>query len=79
MRFRLMIALSVCVLTAAGRAPVLAQQNAPVQRITAAASAFLKTLDTDQRPRVMFAFDDGAQRARWSNFRPASSDALASV
>jgi hypothetical protein len=63
-----MMALSVCVLTAAGVAPVLAQPNATVQRITAAANAFLKTLDSSQRPRVMFAFDDGAQRARWSNF-----------
>lgn len=68
MKFCLTIALSVCVLMSAGRVPVLAQPNAPVQRITAAASAFLKTLDANQRPRVMFAFDDGAQRARWSNF-----------
>jgi hypothetical protein len=28
----------------------------------------LKTLDARQRSRVMFAFDDDVQRARWSNF-----------
>jgi len=37
-------------------------------RITAAANAFLSTLDDKQRQSVMFAFDDQEQRKRWSNF-----------
>jgi Protein of unknown function (DUF3500) len=61
------VALTVCVLTLIEGAEAPAQQNAPVQRITAAAAAFLQTLDPGQRQRVMFAFDDATQRARWSN------------
>src|SRR5690349_16214578 len=68
MRAGLTIALGMCVVTLAGRVITRAQQDAPVQRITAAASAFLQTLDAAQRQRVMFAFDDDTQRARWSNF-----------
>jgi hypothetical protein len=40
MRVRLKIALGVCVLTIGGGAVVLAQQNAPAQRISTAANAF---------------------------------------
>src|SRR5580704_605034 len=40
-------------------------QNA---RIVTAANQFLSTLDAKQRQTVVFAFDDAAQRARWSNF-----------
>jgi hypothetical protein len=36
-------------------------------RITNSANAFLGTLDAKQRQNVLFAFDDEAQRARWSN------------
>lgn len=37
------------------------------QKIVAAANAFLGTLDEPQRAKVNFAFDDAAQRKRWSN------------
>lgn len=33
-----------------------------------AADSFLATLTPEQRQKVMYAFDDAAQRARWSNF-----------
>ena len=36
-------------------------------RIVRAANAFLATLDQKQHGSVLFAFDDNAQRARWSN------------
>ncbi|MGE3309769.1 MAG: DUF3500 domain-containing protein [Limisphaerales bacterium] len=62
-------------MTAAGLA-LLASQPALVlaaagtgqtTRIAAAANAFLATLDDAQRGKVGFAFDDAAQRKRWSN------------
>jgi hypothetical protein len=68
MKLRLTIVLSVCVLTLLGGVITRAQQDVPAQRITVAATAFLQTLDAGQRQRVMFAFDDDTQRARWSNF-----------
>jgi hypothetical protein len=69
MRMRFPLTIVLFVLASAGGAALLAQQNAPfTQRITAAANAFLATLDASQRQRVVFAFDDDAQRARWSNF-----------
>jgi hypothetical protein len=37
------------------------------QKIAGAAAAFLDTLDDTQRGKVGFAFDDAAQRKRWSN------------
>ncbi|HEY0778885.1 MAG TPA: DUF3500 domain-containing protein [Gemmatirosa sp.] len=37
-------------------------------RIVRAATAFLATLDSTQRTRVLYAFDDDVQRRRWSNF-----------
>ena len=39
----------------------------PAGRIAAAADAFLTTLDETQRGKASFAFDDAAQRVRWSN------------
>jgi hypothetical protein len=36
-------------------------------RIVTTANTFLSTLDQKQRDSVLFAFDDQAQRARWSN------------
>ncbi len=36
-------------------------------KIVSAANAFLASLDAEQRRSVMYAFDDGQQRARWSN------------
>lgn len=37
------------------------------QKIVSAANALLETLDDPQRGQVSFAFDDAAQRIRWSN------------
>src|SRR6201989_119195 len=68
MRCRSTIVLGMCMAALAASTATVAQQNAPVQRITAAASAFLQTLDAGQRQRAVFAFDDDTQRARWSNF-----------
>ena len=39
-----------------------------ISRIVSAANTFLSTLDEKQRQKVLFAFDDDKQRARWSNF-----------
>src|SRR4051812_24541395 len=39
----------------------------PIARIVAAADAFLATLDDTQRKKVVYAFNDADQRARWSN------------
>lgn len=61
--------------TAAGLV-LLASQSAEVlaaagtghtARLAAAADAFLATLDDAQRGKVSFAWDDAAQRKRWSN------------
>jgi len=38
----------------------------PTGRIVRAANSFLSTLDAAQKQNVSFAFDDAAQRARWS-------------
>src|SRR4051812_19923679 len=40
----------------------------PVAAAAAAATALLNILSDAQRAAVSFAFDDDAQRARWSNF-----------
>ena len=37
-------------------------------QVVGAANAFLATLDDKQRTKVLFAFNDDKQRARWSNF-----------
>ena len=39
----------------------------PISRITAAADAFLATLDDTQRKKILYAFDDAPERERWSN------------
>src|SRR5208283_318102 len=57
-------ALCLCV------APALAQQTATA-RIVQAANTFLSSLDAKQRQHVLYAFDDGEQRARWSNLPTA--------
>jgi hypothetical protein len=49
--------------SSAGAAPA----QTPAARLVSAASAFLSTLDAAQRQRVVYAFDDQAQRRRWSN------------
>jgi hypothetical protein len=46
--------------------PASAAQST-ASRITTAADAFLASLDDAQRQKVLFAFDDAQQRARWSN------------
>lgn len=51
----------MCLSVSAGGAPTA------TARIVSAANAFLSTLDPKQRSSVLFAFDDAAQRARWSN------------
>jgi Protein of unknown function (DUF3500) len=45
-----------------------AMAQTATSRIVGAANTFLSTLDQKQRQRVLFAFDDDKQRARWSNF-----------
>jgi hypothetical protein len=46
----------------------LASAQSPTPKIVSAANAFLATLTADQRHKVVYAFDDTSQRARWSNF-----------
>ena len=43
------------------------EQRTATPKIVAAANTFLSTLDAKQRQSVLFAFNDDAQRARWSN------------
>ena len=45
-----------------------ASAETATSRIVKAANTFLSTLDEKQRQSVSFAFNDEAQRARWSNF-----------
>ena len=45
-----------------------AQERTTTSRIVNAASAFLSTLDDQQRQAVLYSFDDEEQRKRWSNF-----------
>lgn len=53
---------------AASVLPKAAGAQSATTRITAAANAFLTSLDDKGRKAVLFAFDDEEQRARWSNF-----------
>jgi hypothetical protein len=43
------------------------QQAVATARITRAANSFLALLDAEQRKRVLYAFNDDEERARWSN------------
>lgn len=45
-----------------------AQQKSSTDEVVRAADSFLSTLSSEQRQKVMYASDDAAQRARWSNF-----------
>jgi hypothetical protein len=47
------------------------QEQITTSRIVNAANAFLSTLDDKQRQAVLYSFDDGEQRQRWSNFPTA--------
>jgi hypothetical protein len=44
-----------------------AMAQRPTAQIVSAANRFLATLDQQQKARVLFNFDDDAQRKRWSN------------
>jgi hypothetical protein len=46
--------------------------NATTQKVTAAANAFLATLDDTQKDTVSFDWTDTAQKQRWSNFPPVA-------
>ena len=48
--------------------PLAPAQQSSTQDVVHAADSFLATLTPEQRQKVMYAFDDAAQRARWSNF-----------
>jgi Protein of unknown function (DUF3500) len=57
-----MVALAVVI----GSLPSLAQSK--TGEIVSAADSFLATLSAEQKKKVLYAFDDAPQRARWSNF-----------
>lgn len=62
------LALLACTLAAGPGAVVRAESpGAATARAAAAAEKFLATLDDSQRRSAVFAFDDEAQRLRWSN------------
>jgi hypothetical protein len=61
-------ALILCVVFAGiDSSPLHAATAEQTGKVVAAANAFLTTLDAGQRGKVSFAFDDQAQRKRWSN------------
>ena len=63
------IAAALCICAGTATAQQTATRAAsPTARIVGAANRFLATLDEQQRGKLLFAFDDNAQRARWSNF-----------
>jgi hypothetical protein len=64
---RAVAAIALCVCAANASAQQTARVAGPTARIVVAANRFLATLDQQQRGNVLFAFDDEAQRARWSN------------
>ncbi len=47
---------------------VNAQQKDTNEAVVHAANDFLATLSAEQKQKVLYAFDDATQRARWSNF-----------
>ena len=62
------LVLSLTFLTVSTSLKVSAQKaQSATPKIVKAASAFLATLNEQQRKSVMFAYNDEAQRARWSN------------
>jgi hypothetical protein len=58
---------AVAVTTMLGLTATAAAAQTATGRVVRAARAFLTTLDSAQRQRVSFSFDDAKQRARWSN------------
>lgn len=68
--FRDLILRSVTVVAAISALSLSRLEAAPAaqtQKVVGAAKVFLDTLDDAQRGKVNFAFDDAAQRIRWSN------------
>jgi Protein of unknown function (DUF3500) len=59
--------------TAIAHRQAAAEKQAITTQIVTDANDFLATLDQAQRQRVTYAFNDTAQRARWSNFPVAMS------
>ena len=57
----------ICGVTALGLSAYYAMGQSPTPRVVSAANAFLATLTENQRQHALYAFDDEAQRARWSN------------
>jgi Protein of unknown function (DUF3500) len=53
-------------------AAATASRGATTARVTAAANAFLATLDDTQKDTVSFDWTDTAQKQRWSNFPPVA-------
>lgn len=53
--------------------PTSAPAGAAIKATTAAADAFLDTLDAGQKKTVLFDWDDKEQKQRWSNFPAADS------
>ena len=51
----------------AAEAPASAAARGATQKIVAAAQAFVGTLDANQSAKALFAFNDKAQRVKWSN------------
>ena len=45
-----------------------ASAQSSTANVVSSANAFLATLDAKQKQSVTFAYDDAAQRVRWSNF-----------
>ncbi len=57
----------ICGIAVLGLSAYHAMGQSPTSRVVSAANAFLSTLTENQRQRVVYTFDDEAQRARWSN------------
>ncbi|MBV9759922.1 MAG: DUF3500 domain-containing protein [Acidobacteriaceae bacterium] len=49
-------------------AVTLGRTHPPPDKVVQAANQFLATLTPEQKQKVVYAFDDNDQRARWSNF-----------
>jgi Protein of unknown function (DUF3500) len=62
------IATVVATVAVIGGCFVRVRAETPTSRVVGTANAFLSTLDDSQRQRLVYSFDDSAQRARWSNF-----------
>ena len=65
MKTFLVIAVAACLFLPQS---IHSEQVAQTVDIVRAANNFLNTLSTEQRQKVMYAFDDATQKARWSNF-----------